>query len=112
MPLDFVNFHWYGDDGPALKESVAYLRRATAEPVITTEIGQYPIDAGQVTTDLKVAVDDLRMPYVIWFDYDGIPAHGLHSARPTATERHRLRPVREHPIGLPALSGPGARMRV
>jgi hypothetical protein len=86
LPLDYVNFHWYIDDDAALVQTVEYLRRATGKPVITHEIGQYTIDPAVVTGHLDTLAR-LGMPFVIWFDADGVPAFGLHDApavlRPT-----------------------------
>ena len=76
--VDFVNFHWYIDDDQALKEAVDYLRRATAKPVVTTEIGQYNTTPSVVTGHLGKMVEALHLPLVIWFDFDGQPALGLH----------------------------------
>jgi hypothetical protein len=76
--MDYVNFHWYIDDHRALREAVAYLRRATGKPVVTTEIGQHNTDPSVVTGHLRTTIAQLRLPLVIWFDFDGMPALGLH----------------------------------
>jgi len=78
--MDYVNFHWYHHDARALAPVVAYLRRATRKPVVTTEIGQYDLRADVVTADLRAVVSKLRLPFVVWFDADGMPARGLHDA--------------------------------
>jgi hypothetical protein len=78
--MDWVNFHWYEDDSQALHEAVAYLRRATGKPVVTTEIGQHNTDPDVVAGHLAETVGRLRLPLVLWFDADGIPAMGLHDA--------------------------------
>ncbi len=78
--MDYVNFHWYEDDSQALHEAVEYLRRATGKAVITTEIGQHNTDPAVVSGHLKAVVEQLRLPVVLWFDADGIPAMGLHDA--------------------------------
>lgn len=77
--MDYVNFHWYVDDHRALREAVAYLRRATGKPVVTTEIGQHNMEPSVVTGHLRTTILQLRLPLVIWFDFDGMPALGLHS---------------------------------
>lgn len=78
--MDYVNFHWYRADDRALREAVTYLRRATHKTVVTTEIGQYDTSPSVVTGHLRSTVELLRLPFVVWFDADGIPAHGLHDA--------------------------------
>jgi Glycosyl hydrolase catalytic core len=78
--MDYVNFHWYVDDDRALREAVRYLRRATGKPVVTTEIGQHNTEPSVVTRHLQTTIAQLRLPLVIWFDFDGTPALGLHSA--------------------------------
>ena len=75
--LDFVNFHWYVDDAKALKQTVKYLRSATGHEVISHETGQHNTDPAVVTSRLKT-FDQLHVPWVIWFDADGMPAYGLH----------------------------------
>ncbi len=77
LPLDYVNFHWYIDDSTALRDSVTFLRKATGHDVVTHEIGQHSVDPSVVTNHLKT-LDDLDLPFVIWFDADGMPALGLH----------------------------------
>jgi hypothetical protein len=77
--MDYVNFHWYENDSEALREAIDYLRRATGKPVVTTEIGQHDTpDPAVVTGHLATLVEQLRVPLVLWFDADGIPAVGLH----------------------------------
>ena len=78
--MDDVNFHWYEDDSRALGEVVDFLRRATGKPVVTTEIGQHDTDPGVVDAHLQTAVVQERLPVVVWFDADGLPAMGLHDA--------------------------------
>jgi hypothetical protein len=77
--VDFVDFHWYIDDDQALKEAVDFLQRATGKPAITTEIGQHNTSASVVTGHLGKVVQALHLPLVLWFDWDGIPALGLHT---------------------------------
>jgi hypothetical protein len=78
--MDYVNFHWYEDDSKALREAVEYLRRATGKAVVTTEIGQHNTEPAVVAGHLTTVVEQLRLPVVLWFDADGIPAMGLHDA--------------------------------
>ncbi len=78
--MDYVNFHWYIDDDHALREVVSYLRRATGKPVVTTEIGQHNTLPEVVTGHLTTVIEQLRLPLVVWFDRDGMPALGLHDA--------------------------------
>ncbi len=76
--VDYVDFHWYIDDDHALQEVVEYLQRATNKPAITTEIGQHNTTTSVPTGHLGKLVQALHLPIVIWFDWDGIPAMGLH----------------------------------
>ncbi len=77
--VDYVNFHWYTDDDHALREAIEYLRRATGKPVVTTEIGQHNTSAAVVVGHLGEVVEATHLPLVIWFDWDGDPAKGLHT---------------------------------
>jgi hypothetical protein len=87
--MDYVNFHWYTDDQSALREAVAYLRRATGKPVVTTEIGQHNTLPEVVTGHLTTTIEQLRLPLVVWFDRDGMPALGLHDAPGVLRENGR-----------------------
>lgn len=78
--MDWVDFHWYGDDDAALATCVRYLERATGKPAVTTEIGQYNVNPAVVTGHLHTLIDVLHLPLVVWFDADGKPAKGLHDA--------------------------------
>jgi hypothetical protein len=77
--MDYVNFHWYTDDPEALRETAEYLARVTFKPVVTTEIGQHNTIPSVVTGHLGAAGADLHLPLVLWFDWDGDPAMGLHT---------------------------------
>ena len=68
--MDYVNFHWYIDDHEATREVVAHLRRATRKPVVTTEVGQHNTIPSVVTGHLTTLIDRLRLPLVVWFDFD------------------------------------------
>jgi hypothetical protein len=82
-PVDYVNFHWYIDDEPALGEALDYLARATGKPLVTTEIGQGLIDGAIVTSHLQRLVVERRLPFVIWYDAEGSGgARALHDAGP------------------------------
>jgi hypothetical protein len=87
--MDYVDFHWYTDDEQVLAEVVDYLQRTTRKPVVTTEIGQHNTTPSVVSGHLGTLVSELRLPFVIWFDADGIPAYGLHESigqlRPNGT---------------------------
>jgi hypothetical protein len=78
--MDWVNFHWYGDDDAALATCVRYLERATGKLAVTTEIGQYDVDPAVVTGHLHTLIDVFHLPLVVWYDADSIPAKGLHDA--------------------------------
>jgi len=90
VPVDFVNFHWYVPDqvggyrttgytdAQALRDAVAAFKAlADDKPVVTNEVGQHGLTPEAVTGTLGVLVDELRLPFVIWFDADGIPARAL-----------------------------------
>ena len=100
LPLDYINFHWYGDtrqkdNGPynaaidtlhidtrSLTELVDYLKRRTNKPIITNEIGEKYFSPGYVT-DILTATLTMGLPYVVWYDGDGdapFNAKGLHAA--------------------------------
>lgn len=79
--MDYVNFRWYTNDAQALREAAEYLARVTFKPVITTEIGQHNTTPSVVTGHLDALVNDLHLPLVLWFDWDGMPAMGLQHAR-------------------------------
>lgn len=87
--MDYVNFHWYIDNDAALRDVVAYLRRATNKAVVTTEIGQHNTLPGVVTGHLTAAIERLHLPLVVWFDRDGDPALGLHDAPGVLRENGR-----------------------
>jgi hypothetical protein len=70
LPLDYVNFHWYGSPAEALATSVAYLRRATGHEVMTNEIGQFDASPDYVTSLMSEAAT-LRIPWITWFASDG-----------------------------------------
>lgn len=76
--MDYVDFHWYHDDPTTLIETVRYLERVTGKPAVTTEIGQHNTDPAVPAGGLPAMIQTLRMPLAVWFDFDGIPARGLH----------------------------------
>ncbi|MBS1589521.1 MAG: hypothetical protein JST52_07905 [Bacteroidetes bacterium] len=50
---------------------------ATNKTVISNETGQYNLSP-IIVTDLMQVGYDLKMPYLIWFDGDGLPSLALH----------------------------------
>ncbi len=84
--VDYVNFHWYIADTPALGEAVDFLRAQTGLPIITNEIGQFTDDPNQ-TTAVMAKIVELGLPIAVWFGLDGPQARGLvnldGSLRPT-----------------------------
>lgn len=92
VPVDYVNFHWYvSDDTPegfrgaggytdtqALEDVVKSIEELTGKPAVTNEIGQWGQTPDAVTSFLGLLRNELDMPWVIWFDADGVPADGLH----------------------------------
>lgn len=93
VPIDFVNFHWYASDevsfrstgpytdGQALRDVVRSIRDLTGKTPVTNEIGQHGRTTEAVTTYLSVLQDE-HVPWVFWFDADGIPAQALHNFDP------------------------------
>lgn len=83
--IDYVNFHWYTPDADgfraadtqALRDAVTTLRDITGLTPVTNEIGQRGLTPQAVTSSLRVLVDEERLPFVLWFDADGIPARAL-----------------------------------
>ena len=58
---DYVNFHWYNADSPALEEAVDYLQATTGLVAITNEVGQHNEDPQQVT-DVMDKIVELNIP--------------------------------------------------
>jgi hypothetical protein len=89
VPLTYVNFHWYVlddvggykttgyTDAEALTDTIDAIKEITGRPVVTNEIGQHGTTPEAVSGTLHVVLDQENLLYVIWFDADGIPAHGL-----------------------------------
>jgi hypothetical protein len=89
VPLDYVNFHWYVlddfggyktsgyTDAQALTDTIEAIKAITGRPVVTNEFGQHGTTPEAVSGNLHVVLDQEKLPFVIWFDADGIPAHGL-----------------------------------
>lgn len=86
---DYVNFHWYIADTPALIEAVTFLKEATGLPVLSNEVGQQKNeDPGQVTS-VMTTIRDLGLPIAIWYSVD-VPGFG--GARGLVDSGYRLRP--------------------
>lgn len=86
---DFINFHWYIADVPALAEAVLYLEKTTGLKAMTNEIGQQRNeDPEQVRTVMQKIVD-LNLPYAVWFSVD-VPGYG--EARSLLNPDGNLRP--------------------
>ncbi len=89
VPLTFVNFHWYVlddfggyktagyTDAEALTDTIDAIKAITGRPVVTNEFGQHGTTPEAVAGNLHVVLDQENLPFVVWFDADGIPAHGL-----------------------------------
>ncbi|MBJ7604213.1 MAG: hypothetical protein JF888_13635 [Candidatus Dormibacteraeota bacterium] len=67
--VDFVNFHWYLDDAKGFGEVADYLRRVTAKPVISNEVGSGSDSPATVTALMQKALDE-HMAYFNWFSED------------------------------------------
>ncbi len=94
VPIDYVNFHWYvsdntaegfrsgGDytDTQALSDVVTSIREMTGKQAVTNEIGQWGTSTQAPLAFLGLLCNQLQVPFVIWFDADGDPAHGLHES--------------------------------
>jgi hypothetical protein len=67
---DYINFHWYIADTPALSEAIDYLQRVTGLAAITNEVGQQKnMDPGQVTAVMQELRAN-KIPIAIWFSVD------------------------------------------
>jgi len=93
VPIDYVNFHWYVPDevggyrttgytdAQALRDAVAAIQALTdGKQVVSNEVGQRGTTPEAVVGTLHVLVYEVKAPFVIWFDADGIPARALHDA--------------------------------
>jgi hypothetical protein len=58
-------------------DTIEAIKAITGRPVVTNEFGQHGTTPEAVSGNLHVVLDQEKLPYVIWFDADGIPAHGL-----------------------------------
>lgn len=76
---DYVNFHWYIADAPALAEAVQFLKGKTGLPVITNEIGQHDRSPATVT-NLMNAVLQAGLLVAVWFSIDTPKAYALMDA--------------------------------
>jgi hypothetical protein len=71
VPIDMVNFHWFGRDTQAFAEVAEYLAHATGKPAITNEFGQRKQSADpQGVRPLLRAVIAENMPLAIWYSVD------------------------------------------
>lgn len=88
VAIDYVNFHWYVADSEgyrtggysearALHDAINTIRDLTGKTAVTNEVGQRSTRPETVRGTLRVLVDEAKLPFVIWFDADGIPAMGL-----------------------------------
>ncbi|MBI2309273.1 hypothetical protein HYU89_00005 [Candidatus Collierbacteria bacterium] len=67
---DYINFHWYIADSPALEEAVNFLENYTDLPAMSNEVGQQQnTDPNQVTKIMQKIVD-LQLPFAVWFSID------------------------------------------
>lgn len=71
LPLDMVNFHWYGHDATALATAADTMTRLTGKPVMSNEIGQrrWDADPANVRPLLRAAFASGVNP-AIWFSLD------------------------------------------
>src|SRR3990167_491097 len=73
---DYVNFHWYNADTPALQEAVDYLQAMTGLVTMTNEVGQHNEEPQQVT-DVMGKIVELNIPYAVWFSVASNKARAL-----------------------------------
>lgn len=102
--IDAFNFHWYATDeegfrttgaytdADALRQAITVLEEMVDKPVITNEIRQWGDTAAAPEAYLQVLVAEQRLPLVVWFDADGIPATALHDFDPARRLAGDLRP--------------------
>ena len=57
---------------------MTYLATATGKPLMTNEVGQYRVDAAQLTNTVS-ALRRLGAAYAVWMDGDGNTAFALHN---------------------------------
>lgn len=71
VPIDAINFHWYGHDAAALSETADLLGRLTGKPVLSSEMGQRRWDGepARVRPLLRAAFA-AGMRTAIWFSLD------------------------------------------
>jgi len=104
VPIDYVNFHWYATDeegfqtigaytdADGLRDAVAALEEITGKPLVNNEIGQWGETTAAPAAFLQVLVAEERLPFVVWFDADGLPATALHDFDPSRPVAGALRP--------------------
>jgi acetyl esterase/lipase len=66
---DYLNFHWYVPDKAALSEAAAYLRRVSALPLMSNELGQRDQTPAAVERLMSAALD-LKLSIAVWFSLD------------------------------------------
>lgn len=86
---DYVNFHWYIADTPALEEAVAYLQNASGLTTVTNEFGQQKNEDPAQVTAMMQKVIDLKLPIAVWFSAD---IQGYGRAKALTDENGILRP--------------------
>ncbi|HEY1722488.1 MAG TPA: hypothetical protein VGG27_14695 [Magnetospirillaceae bacterium] len=71
VPIDMVNFHWFGGDSRAFAEIAEYLSTVTGKPAITNEFGQRrgADDPNNVRPLLRAAIAE-KIPLAIWYSVD------------------------------------------
>jgi hypothetical protein len=94
LPLDYVNFHWFGADSRAFAETAAFLAQATGKWAITNEFGQLRNEADpKLVRPLLRAVVAETMPLAIWYSVDTAETESLFGKdgrlRPTGWEFQR-----------------------
>lgn len=86
VAVDVVNFHWYVTDEvhytaaktQALRDTIDFVQRSTGKRAVTNEIGQWGTTPEAAKATVTVLMTERHLPWALWFDHDGLPAHALH----------------------------------
>jgi hypothetical protein len=73
---DYINFHFYGQDPDALRDTARHMEEITGLPALSNEFGANTED-GQVVRQLMQAAQDLGLDAVVWYSNDVRTARSL-----------------------------------
>jgi len=94
LPIDEINFHWFGPDSRAFAETAEYLAQVTGRPAITNEFGQRrnAADPKDVRPLLRAVIAE-NIPLAVWYSVDTTETESLFGKdgrlRPTGWEFQR-----------------------